>query len=112
MAKEYKYDQNKVYDLLDSYLNLIKDEVSYKMYVTGGVSCPYVWIEIILKGTIETVLEEDLLCFFIDGETNTGKFFFQEQFGDYKITWFEGRKTKKAIKEFMLKIINFKEKKL
>jgi len=101
----YKYDKDKVRDLLDGYLNLIKDEVKGDMVVTGGGDCPWVWIEIALDTTFDKVKEEDLICFFIDGETDTGKFYHQEQFEDNKVTWLECKKTNKAVKKFMLEII-------
>jgi hypothetical protein len=98
----FKYDLTKVENLLNTYVQLVKNEIAYEIYVTGGGDGGYVWIEVVLKKTPDYWETVD---FFIDDET--GKFYHaNEQNND--VIFLEKRKTKKAVKEFMLKIIKEK----
>jgi len=101
----FKYNISKVEDLLESYINLIKNEVPYKMYLTGGGDCPYINIEVVIS-------KRNYLEFGIGDDDNVegtgGKLYFSKQDLDtYETTEeiLEKKKTKKAVKEFMLRII-------
>jgi hypothetical protein len=116
------YNAQKVSELLNKYISYIKDEVSYDMWIGGGGDCPYVWIEVAVSKTDGQVTDSDVVCFFIadeddDGGKNTGKFYFQRQKmeldGCPMVTEFlENRKTKKAVKEFMLRVIKREAKEM
>lgn len=108
----FKYDIVKVQELLQRYIDLIKDEVSYNMLIAGGGDCPYVWIEVAISKTNGKVTEDDVVVFGIgddfDCPGSGGKLYFNKQDLDtFKVTEeiLEEKKTEKAVKEFMLRII-------
>ena len=116
--KSFKYDIVKVQELLQSYINLIKNDFDYNMYIAGGGDCPYVWIEVDLSEPHATCFESDCVCFFIGdeydgGDEYHGMFLWTKQDPDtHKSSEevLEQKKTKKAVKEFMTRIIKREEK--
>ena len=100
----FKYVEEKVYQLLAKYVKLIEKEIPYEIYIAGGGDCPYVWIEVVIEKPIND--DWKTIDFFIDEDT--GKLYYgNEQIND--IVFLEKKKTKKAVKEFMLKMIEEKK---
>ena len=107
----YKYDAQEVEKLLESYIELIKDEVPNEMYIAGGGDCPYVWIEVVIS-------EGDIIEFGI-GDNNDcrgvgGKFYYSKQDLDTLEVFeafLEEKQTKETVKKFMLEYISKQRKK-
>ena len=107
----FKYDITKIHALLESYIALIKDDVSYEMYLVGGGDDPFISIQVDISDDADIyfgITHEEY------EDVPAGTFYFDKQdLNTFKTTieYLKKKKTKKAVKEFMIKMIEQESKK-